>query len=268
MVVTTRVKNRVIGLEVTTSEFDEKTSRDFLIKIIQVEYETHLKQIENIVKNIEKMRMIFKATSGRPIFLYQFAHLFVQHGFREQDFDKLANSENAQGFLYDKLYDYLSEHARNLFVYISQIISKEDLSFNETMLEYIVSNIESKSSIGEGIEELTNMRIIVSDSAKIYRVYSDEILKIMSDYYFKRDEKFRKNVQKVLQSVGETNFQGDVYDMLLYKADKGRRSENEDTTIKQYRELLESPKCSMEIKLKAIKNVTGYFETLTTQINL
>lgn len=262
VVVTTRVKNRVIGLEVTTSEFDEKTSKEFLIKIMQVEYESHIKQIENIVRDTKNMSLIYKATSGRPVFLYQFAHLFVQHGFREQDFSKLANSENAQAFLYDRLYDYLSERARNLFVYISQIISKEDLSFNETILEYIVASIEDRSNISEEIEELTNMRIIVSDSAKVYRVYSDEILKIMSDYYIKRDEKFRKNVQKVIQSIGETNFHGDIYEMLLYKADKGRRSDNEENIIMQYRELLESPKCSMEIKQKAIKNVTGYFETL------
>lgn len=86
VVVTTRVKNRVIGLEVTTSEFDEKTSKDFLIKIIEMEYPKHLKQIETTVKDTEKMSLIFKATSGRPIFLHQFVHLFVQHGFREQDF--------------------------------------------------------------------------------------------------------------------------------------------------------------------------------------
>ncbi|WP_449536238.1 NB-ARC domain-containing protein [Ferdinandcohnia sp. Marseille-Q9671] len=262
VVVTTRVKNGVIGLEITSSEFDEKTSKDFVKKIVQVEYPEHLKEIESIVKDSYKMNLIFKATSGRPIFLYQFVHLFVQHGFSKQDFNKLANSENAQSFLYDRLYDYLGERAKNLFVYISQIISNEDLSFNETVLEYLVANIESRSSIGEEIEELTNMRIIVSDSAKIYRVYSDEILKKMNDNYFKRDQKFRSKVQKIKQSIGETNFQGDVYENLLYKADRGRRSENEENIKKQYRELLDSSKCSIEIKQKAIKNVTGYFETL------
>ncbi|MGD6776352.1 NB-ARC domain-containing protein [Sutcliffiella horikoshii] len=262
VVVTTRVKNRVIGLEIATSEFDEKVSKEFLLKIVEFEYNTHLKQIADIVSDTKKMSFIYKATSGRPIFLYQFAHLFVQYGFRMQDFEKLAKSENAQSFLYDRLYDYLSEHGRNLFVYIPQIISKENLSFNQTVLEYLVANIELRSNINEEIEELTNMRIILVDSAKIYRVYSDEILRIMEDYYIKRDEKFRASVQKLKQSLGETNFQGDVYEKLLYKADKRRRSENEENIMKLYRELLDSPKCSMEIKQKAIKNVTGHFETI------
>lgn len=261
VVVTTRVKHGVIGLEVTTSEFDEKTSKEFLLKIMEVEYKSHLRQLEDIVKDSIKMNLIYKATAGRPIFLYQFAHLFVQYGLREQDFNNLANSESAKKFLYDRLYDYLSERGKNLFVYISQIITQEDLSFNETVLEYLVSSIE-EGSIDNEIEELTKMRIIVSDSAKVYRVYSDEILKIMNDYYIKRDESFRSNVQKIIQGIGETNFQGDVYESLLYKADKGRRNENEGNIIKQYRKLLEDPKCNMEIKQKAIKNVTGHFETL------
>lgn len=260
--VTTRIKSRVIGLEVTTSEFDEETSKDFLIKIMQVEYPSHLRQIEAIVHDPKKMNLIFKATSGRPIFLHQFANLFVQHGFKTQDFDKLANSENAQKFLYDRLYDYLGERAQNLFVYISQIVTKEDLSFNETILEYIVTNIEGRSNIGEEIEELLKLRIIVSDSAKVYRVYSDEIFKIMSEYYIQRDEKFCSSVQEVIQNIGETSYHGDIYELLLYKADRSRASENEVNIIKKYKELLDSPKCSIEIKQTAIKNVTSYFETL------
>lgn len=265
VVITTRVKHSVIGLEITTSEFDEAKSKDFLLKIIEAEYETQLKQLSEVTNDERKMHAIFKATAGRPIFLYQFVHLYVQHGFREKDFDHLARSESANIFLYERIYDdYLSQRARNLFVYISQIINKDDLSFNATILEYMAAILEDGNGIviENEMEELSNMLIIVSDSMNIYRVYSEEIVKIMNEYYLRRDPAFRANVAKVIQNIGDTKFDGDIYESLVRKADKSRKSESEESILEQYRKLLTDPRCPMDIKQKAIKNVTGHFETV------
>lgn len=261
VVITTRVKHSVMGLEIPTSEFDERKSKEFLLKVTEAEYPSQYKPLSEVTNDQAKMRAIYEATAGRPIFLYQFLYLYVQHGFQESDFDKLARSESANIFLYEKIYDYLGERAKNLFVYLSQIINKDDLSFNATILEYIAARLEGTNDISEEMEELSNMRIIMSDSLNIYRAYSEEIVKIMNEYFLRRGDDLRKKVAQVIQLIGETKLDGDIYQSLLRNADESRKSESEDDVTGHYRELLNDPRCPMDIKQQAIRNVTSHFKS-------
>ncbi|MDP4098161.1 S1 RNA-binding domain-containing protein [Paenibacillus sp. P96] len=262
VVITTRNKRLSIGKNISTTEFNSQAATmDFLKSVIKNEYPEHLSRIDKLLTStLNVSDKIHDATSGRPIFIYQFAHLFAQRDYSDSLLKNLGTSENAQKFLYGKIYEHLSEKAQDAFVCISQIANESDMIFRNSVLEYLLMKDDTSQNelIPAAVEELTNQRVIEIYDEMYCRVYSKELLNMMLTNYQNRPPGFRDTVKNRLDSIGGTDVKGSIYDAMLNEANKSRNVGNEKETTEKYKRLLNEKKCPKSVKRAAIINLTSY----------
>lgn len=71
-IITTRNKRFVIGQPISCSELDCSSTKHFIETIVEKQYTPHLNDMNRILKDDNLLACIHAATSGRPIFIYQF----------------------------------------------------------------------------------------------------------------------------------------------------------------------------------------------------
>lgn len=259
VIITTRNKRLAIGENISTTEFDKEGTVSFLKQVIQNQYPEHYPILVESMTNNDWLRKIQDATSGRPIFIYQFAHLFAQHGNSESILEHLSGSENAQSFLYGRLYDHLSVKAQDAFVCISQITNENDMIFRGNVLEFLlIKEDSSDEAISQAIEELTDQKVIEIYDSMYYRVYSKELFKIMKTNYNNRSAAFRDTIKNKLDGIGGSDIKGSIYDAMLNEANKTRNIGNEKETTEKYKRLLNERKCPVSTKRTALINLVSY----------
>lgn len=261
VIITTRNKRFALGLPIPCNELDCASTAKFIKSIVAEQYPAHYSDIECLLKENATLESIHQATSGRPIFIYQFIYLFIQKGLQADLISDIRTSPNAQEFLYGRIYQYLSGNAQYLFAAISASINT-DLRFNLNVLEYILTKaIPRKDQFEESLQELIDQKIIELVGETYGRVYSEEILRIMENEFQKLAPETRDTIKNFLDSIGGKNISGSISDAMLEQADNSRLFGNEQETVEKYHRVLKSDAASMSLKVIAIKHLTSYLSS-------
>lgn len=130
LILTTRAATLVTGEEIQTKELGEDETISFLEAALENELPSFGTSM--IKKDLEKKAFrtkIHEVTSGRPLFILQFAILLGQKSnLSEAVKHDIKSTDAAKNFLYDRIYDYLSIDAKNMFLAISLLVNEDDLS--------------------------------------------------------------------------------------------------------------------------------------------
>lgn len=257
-IITTRNNRFVIGEDIPSNELTPMLTKLFIEEVIKTEYKNHQANIQALLSDSSILNRIHEATSGRPIFIYQFIHLYVQKGYQSDFIQGIRTSANAQEFLYGRIIQYLSKNAQRLFATISVLVD-DDLRFNFDVLEHVLSkNITEKDQFESSLDEIFNQKVIERINDVYGRVYSPELLKIMSTQYSEYPQDFRSTVKNLLDGIGGKDIKGGILEAMLEQADKSRAFGNEKETVEKYRRVLNDSKCPGSVQKNAIKHMADY----------
>ena len=258
VVITTRSAFLITGVEIQSSELDKNCTIDFLKQILKNEYPTFsLFSLEDNLKDPNVVNKIHQITSGRPLFILQFASLMVQAGGILEVLDmNIKSSISAKNFLYDRIIEYLSANARNMFLGIGLLADEKDLTGLISNLKYIL-NMEEKEDLFVGaLQELVKLKIITTEG-KFFKIYSNEIYDLMSDYYQNKPFDYDGNITSRYNSIADHK-ELDTDIALLDVADASRIMKNEIEIENKYRYILNRKQSSNETKIKAIFNYSSF----------
>lgn len=257
VLITTRNKRFSTGVEIKLDELNAEDTKTFLEQVFENEYPEYRLKIAEILSSKDNLDKIHQATSGRALFLYQFANLFVQKGLSDKIIEELKNSANAKEFLYGRMYECLGEIAQKEFKVISQIIDEKDLIFKEEILLYLLNESE-KEFFEEGIQELLDQKIIERFDEDNFRLYSKDILDRMIKSFNDSDEVLKDRIKSKIHDIGGKNIKGTVYEAMLEEANLSRNKGNVEDTLQKYKHILNVKQCDRKIKRKALLNLTSY----------
>jgi len=259
LVITTRANFFIIGTDFQTNELSEADTRRFLEHIVTTEFQNVASPYVSSDLTEHVVSAIHKVTSGRPLFIYQFVFIAAQDGLESALNYDIKSEEQAIDFLYGRIYDCLSESAKNIFVAMGQLIPEadEELSNLVEKVRYVLNMEHNNDEFNSAIEQLIKLKIIELTDSKFFKIYSKEILRIMLDYYHKRDEKFKQSLQnRILEITRDKKL--DTDESLLHFANSSWFSKEEDEVVDIYRKLLNRPESAIDIKIRAILSLGQY----------
>ena len=258
IVITTRNLRLSIGTPFSTSEFDTDKTCRFFEEIIKQKCPSLSDNLVREIKDTTVRNAIQKATSGRPIFIYQFAYLYMQKGMQKTMFSALYKGADAQNFLYGRVYEYLTPSAKLVFATIPAIIN-DDLLFRFDMLRYVMQKeITDSDKFESSVDELADQLIIERYTDSQGRVYAQELMNAMQDQYSKLESSYREAIRRLLESLGGKDISGSIEEAMLHEADQSRVSGNTAEIVGKYRRVLNLKDCTIKIKKQALLNVTSY----------
>lgn len=257
VIITTRNKRFSSGIEFKVDELSEKETKNFLLQIFKNDYLSYYNDIYEELSSELLVSQIYQATSGRALLLYQFVNLFIQKGLNDKLIEDIKVSEDAKEFLYGRIFEYLGDEAKKIYMLISQIIDENDMIFNEEIVSFIFNSMEA-DVVEEGIQELVEQKVIEKYDENFYRVYSKDMVERMGTLFNNADEKFRNHVADRLRMIGGKNIKGSVYEAMLIEANSSRNIGNVKDTLQKYKQILNDSKCNKDIKKKALLNLTSY----------
>jgi GTPase SAR1 family protein len=259
VIITTRA-NINIGDEIKTNELVESETIKFLFEILEHDISASLNP-EYFIKKLESpsyKKVIHEITTGRPLFIFQLAYLLLQNRNIENilDFD-IKKSSSAVEFLYGRIYDYLSETARDLFVSMSLLVKVDDLANLTDKLIFILNMENQLDKFKSALDELAKLKIVETKENGFFYVYSPEILQIMDNMFHKRADSFKGACIRRLNQVTRDK-KLDVEKALLQNANNNRISKNEEEVISSYKHILNRTSSPLDIKLQTIINLSSY----------
>lgn len=259
VVVTTRSANVSLGLEVKTNELDVPQANDFLKTLIANEGIPLSLSDESLLKQEAVQKQVHALTSGRPLFIYQLAHIIGQNGLSKALSYDIKSSASAVEFLYGRIYDYLSSKAKDLFVAISLLVTKDDLTNVLGKAQYIINMENDEDGFNAAVEELKKLKIvkITDEENSLFEVYSREILEMMNKHFAARDASFIKNSNYRRTQVNKDK-KADIEQSLLDNANANRLVKSEIETVESYKQLLNRSTCPLKLKLIAVFNLANY----------
>ena len=267
VVITTRNLRLAIGTPIKTDSLDAVTTCNFLQAIIDSkspEFSTALRK-ELSKKGVSEK--ILAATNGRPIFIYQFAYLYMQTGMRSDIFAELHNGAEARNFLYGRVYDYLTETGKLVFSAIQTIVN-DDLLFRFDILRYILENeVPDNDKFDAAIEEIREQLVIEQYSDIQGRVYAQELLPIMQERYKDLIPSRRNAIHNRIKNLGGKEISGTIEEAMLQEADKSRLSGNVEEIIEKYKRVLKLKDCPTKLSRQALLNATSYLSSLALSAN-
>ncbi|MCP9237936.1 NB-ARC domain-containing protein [Lewinella sp. JB7] len=256
VIFTTR-SNEVVGREYKTDEL----SKDNTLKFLESHMKNEAIKVGELAESMIKgnKTKIFEITGGRPLFIIQLSYLIGERGVSSSISRNIKGSKAATSFLYDRIYDYLSLKAKDLFTLISLLVDKNNLSAGLNTLQYISKLENEESSFNSAIDEIEKLRIIrLDDGRKFFTVYSKEILVFMKSYFEERDSNFRNNAVDRLNQIDKDSSE-DIEYSLLTAADTNRYSSKNHQQVEEgYRKILNRDSAPLQIKLVAIRNLASY----------
>lgn len=267
VILTTRSATLITGIEIESNELSEAKTIDFLISATKNEFpDVNFEKDFKLFKKYSKQ--IFEITSGRPLFILQFLILYTQNGsISETLLVDIKSLEQARSFLYDRIYEYLSNDAKNMFLGINLLItSDDDLTGLIANLKFILNKEEDGNSFDNSLNELIKLRIIERLDEDFFKVYSPEILRLMRSYYENKGKEYdgditsRYNLIKSGEKL-ETDY------ALLKIADSKRLESPETEVENQYRRIIKRESAKYEVRLKALFNYANYLFSQKGQIN-
>lgn len=258
VLITTRA-NLVVGIEFQTNELDLPKAKQFLLEVLRTEFSSYdIKNAERELNSNSNLDSVYAVTNGRPLFIFQFAYIWAQCGSLKDSLHRNIKTEPAAvSFLYGRIFEYLSSDAKILFVAISQLLTKDDLTNLVDKLKYVVNFENREEKFESAFNELTKLRIVESIEGDFFRVYSREIFQIMLDYFNKADPLLRGNINSRIQQVTRDK-KLDNEHALLENANAARYVKSEEEVISQFRQILNRASSPFDVKLSAILNLTDY----------
>lgn len=259
VILTTRAATFITGEEIQTKELTLTETRSFFIESFKNEF-PHLpiKQFQDELDKEDILNEVFQITSGRPLFILQLMIFAAEKGSISNTLDKEINrSKAAINFLYDRLYEYLSNNAKNMFLAISLLVDENDLTGLTESLQFVLS-FEGKDEVFQSaINELLKLKIIQIEDSDFYKVYSPEIYGLMKEYYQIKGEEFDGSITSRYNLI-KSDKEMSIEASLLKNADASRLTNTEAEVENRYRYILNRENVSIDIKVKAIKNYGGY----------
>ena len=258
VIITTRAANINIGQEFQTNELTEQETIEFLLEVIKNEELGDNKVIKRQIENFEKSHKIFEITSGRPLFIFQFAFILGQRGLDDALNFKIKEGDTAISFLFGRIYDYLSPKAKDLFVILCLIVTQDDLSNVIEKAQYVLNLEHDIDIFNSAVNELVKLKIIkIDDERKYFEIYSKEIFQIMTDYFEKRPRTFKGICVSRRNQINRDKTL-DVEHSLLLTANANRLAKNEIEVIDSYKQIINRASSPIEVKLPAILNLAAY----------
>ena len=256
VLLTTRA-NVIIGEEFPTHELPIDDTIRFLSEVMRSEFPKYKVQETEELENGPLRQNIFNITSGRPLFIFQFAHIWAQSGsLKDAIRYDIKNREEAIEFLYGRIFNYLSEEGRDLFRAIGLLVTESDLSNLVNKLRFITNMETDDDRFTRGIGDLVKLRIVEVFENDFFRVYSSEILKIMLDELDKAPASWRGNINgRLLQVTRDKKL--DTEQALLENANAARYSRTEREVVDLYRQILNRDSGS-EVHSQAVLNLTDH----------
>jgi len=258
VIITTRAANINIGQEFQTNELSEQETIKFLLEVITNEDLGDNEVVKRLFENVEKCHKVFEITSGRPLFIFQFAFVLGQRGIDDALNFKIKVGETAISFLFGRIYDYLSPKAKDLFVVLSLLVTQDDLSNVIEKAQYILNLEHENDTFLSSVNELVKLKILkLDEERKFFEIYSKEIFQIMSDYFEKRNSTFKGHcVRRRNQVNRDKNL--DVEHSLLLSANANRLAKNEIQAVDSFKQIINRTTSPIEVKLDAILNLASY----------
>lgn len=259
VIVTTRSANVALGFEIKTNELDIEQTYDFLKSFMSNEGILLSADDQNLLKKQETKKRVHEITSGRPLFIYQLGHIIGQCGLQKALMRDIKKDKPAVEFLYGRIYDYLSPKAKDLFVVMSLLVTKDDLINVLAKAQYIINMENDDDGFNSAVEELKKLKIvkITDDENQYFEVYSPDILEMMTRHFSMRDAGFIKNSNNRRTQVNKDK-NADIEQSLLVNANSSRLVKSEIETIESYKQILNRPTCPVKIKMAAIFNLANY----------
>ena len=266
VILTTRSATLITGIEIETNELNEQKTIDFLIAAAKNEFpEVNFEKDFRIFKKYSKQ--IYEITSGRPLFILQFLILFTQNGsITETLLIDIKTLDEARSFLYDRIYDYLSTQAKNMFLGINLLInSDDDLTGLIANLKFILNKEDDNTGFDNALNELIKLRIIERLDEDFFKVYSPEILKLMRSYYEKKGKEYDGDITNRYNLIRSGEKLETDY-ALLKIADSKRLEASENEVENQYRRIIKRENAKYDVRLKALFNYANYLFTQKGQV--
>jgi GTPase SAR1 family protein len=255
VIITTRA-NVIVGQEFQTNELTKEKAVEFLLQVIDNEEIAASTFTKDIIRNNKSK--VFEITSGRPIFIYQLAFLIGKKGFSDSMSFDIKKSISAINFLYGRIYDYLGQDAKRLFTSISLLVTAENLSNVLAKAQYVINADNDPDKFSKAANDLAKLKIIeLDEDRKIFKVYSKEILGTMQIYFEKMPSQFKRNAINRRNQVNKDRNK-DIDYSLLNSANANRLIKNEAEVIDSYKQILNRPTASIDIKLQAGLNLCAY----------
>lgn len=258
VIITTRAANINIGQEFQTNELTEQETVKFLLEVIKNEELGSDEVIKRQLDNPEVIHKVFEITSGRPLFIFQFAFVLGQRGIEDALNFKIKEGDTAISFLFGRIYDYLSPKAKDLFVVLSLLVNQDGLSNVIEKSQYILNLEHDSDTFNSAVNELVKLKILkIDEERKFFEIYSKEIFQIMTDYFEKRPSVFKGNCVSRRNQVNRDKTL-DVEHSLLLTANANRLAKNEIEVIDSYKQIINRATSPLEVKLPAILNLAAY----------
>ena len=258
VIITTRNSRFYLGERYTCDELKIAPMKDFIQALVDALYSYHSNDIRKLLTNDEIAEKIHKATSGRPIFIYQFVHRFLRRGYDPEFLEGIRTSPNAREFLYGRIFAYLSKPAQYIFATISELADSE-LRFHTDVLHHVLQDvIISRDAFEEGLKELEEQKVLEESSDVIRRVYSEDLREIMASKYLDYSPSFRENVRSLLRELGGSTIKGSIPDALLERAGLSRKTEDVETVVANYRKVMSHSEVSHHTRKTALKQMVNY----------
>ena len=259
VLITTRAANIKLGLEVQTSELSERDTIEFLLQVLENENLGNKTEFLQLLKDSDVREAIYAATNGRPLFIFQFAIIMAQKGLAYAKNIKINKQQSAINFLYDRIYDYLSSKAKDVFVVISLLVDANNLVNVIEKVQYVLNMENDIDGFYSAVNELSKLMILKfnDDEQKFFEVYSVEIYQIMTNYFEKRESSFKGRCISRLSQVNKDK-KLDLEQSLLKSADFNRVSKNEIEVVDNYKQILNRATSPIEVKLTAMLNLASY----------
>lgn len=260
VIITTRAAAITTGERIDTQELEPREATEFFRRILNLDEFKKFHLPSSVDLDLpETQARIHEITSGRPLFLLQFAHTLVQTGVADALSRDFKNREEAIDFLYGRIFSYLSIDARLVFCAAGLLIAEGDLTNLLSKLRYVVDMDRDEENFNSCIRELVALRIIEITHDNFFRIYSSEILKIMQARF--------PNVPKQKQGdfisrLNRVNLDKslDVEEALLRRADEARMANRPSDVEAMYREILNREERSPTmVPSRALRNLAGYF---------
>lgn len=267
VILTTRSATLITGIEIESNELNEEKTIEFLIAATKNEFpDINFEKDFKLFRKYSKQ--IFEITSGRPLFILQFLILYTQNGsINETLLIDIKSLDQARSFLYDRIYDYLSSDAKNMFLAINLLItSDDDLTGLIANLKFILNKEDDTSSFDNSLNELIKLRIIERLDEDFFRVYSPEILKLMRNYYENKGKEYDGDITNRYNLIKSGEKLETEY-ALLKIADSKRLESSENEVENQYRRIIKRESAKYEVRLKALFNYANYLFTQKGQID-
>ena len=259
VVLTTRAATLVTGEEIQTKELNEDESVAFLIEAVKNEIPSfNIEQLQKELKDKNVRKKVFEITSGRPLFILQLGIFSAQKGtLVEALSNEIKSTKEAINFLYDRIFDYLSADAKNMFLAISLLVEENDLSALTNNLKFILNKEDKDDEFQNSLNELIKLKIVIIEDKDFFKVYSPEIYRLMKLYYQNKGSEYDGNITNRFNLIN-TEKGSPTEVALLENADASRLIESETEVENKYRYILNRDKTPLNIKRTALLNFSKY----------